>query len=462
MQRRNRRLPNSPECCRAALLLCLVSALLVGCGKRDNGAGAGDTSTSAAGTDSRQYRAPPTSCAVDDMQRWVHGNMQDYYLFYDQVPDAVNFADHDTYQSLLKSLRVSPFDRFSYIDEESTHTARFSEGQTFGFGWLLRLLDNRLYFKLVEPNSPLDLAGIRRGDELLSINGYSVEQFIALSSAEQSALIGAQGESVTLALTIAQANGNRSELSITSTSYALDTVLDTRTIIHDELRVGYLHFYQFLETSKTELEAAFAQLAAEDISELVLDLRYNGGGRISIARDLASYIAGNGKTDKAFATYKPNAKYESFTSSLSFIDMANALTLNRVYVLQSSSTCSASELVVNSLRPFIEVITIGSTSCGKPYASIANTACGYAMNALELELVNADDAGGYYNGIDADCAVSERLDRALGEPDETLLAAALSHISTGSCATSGATPRLRDSLPLPEVLQLPTFAGGAL
>ena len=181
-------------------------------------------------------------------------------------------------------------------------------------------------------------------------------------------------------------------------------------------------------------------------------MRYNFGGRVLIANELASYLVGRGKTNEAFAVYQPNEKYRAFTSTINFVNQTDALNLSRVFILQTDDTCSAAELVTNGLRPFMEVITVGGTSCGKPYATIPNTACGKVMNALELEAVNAAGSGGYYDGIAADCVVTENIAQALGDPAENLLATALGYIDNGSCVTM-TTRSIPTEKALPDVLK---------
>jgi len=239
---------------------------------------------------------------------------------------------------------------------------------------------------------------------------------------------------------VADSNQQERQVSVTKATYTLQTVLDTDILQANGTSVGYLHLSKFLATSSEELAQAFSTLASDGVSELVLDLRFNSGGRISVANELASRIAGIGHDGDVFTTFAFNDKYSAYNTSLLFETMADSLELNRVFVLQSEVTCSASELVVNSLRPFMEVITIGQTSCGKPYATSPSYGCGKVANALEIELLNAAGAGGYYDGIAADCPVPEDVSKPLGDQTEPLLSAALDYIATGSCAIS---PRSR-------------------
>lgn len=449
------------------VLLLSTALTLSGCGVRGDGAGDGSTESGNAPLGSidggRASYALPASCDLDDMQSWVYDNMNDYYLFYNQVEQNVALSQFDNVESLITQLRVQPFDSFSYITEEASHSARFEEGETFGFGWRLqRNQQDRFFFELIENNSPLANAGIQRGDELIAINGKSMIEFLSLSTAEKDAALGVGDERVTTEFTIGQSASAPIDVVVTKSNYVLDTVLDTRIIEHETTRFGYLHFYQFVETSKAELQTAFSTLATSNITELVLDLRYNGGGRVSVANELASYIVGNGKTNQPFATYRPNEKYLQNTSGINFINQAQALDLNRVFVLQSADTCSASELVVNGLRPFMDVITVGSTSCGKPYASIPRATCGKVMNALELESINAAGAGGYYDGIPADCPVTENLSQPLGQSSEALLRTALDYATLGTCRIAAGRSRENSKLPLPEVLRSPNFVGSTL
>ncbi|MFK7854065.1 MAG: S41 family peptidase [Granulosicoccus sp.] len=442
------------------LSLFLISA----CGVRsdETGGGSGDSLSSnlgnqgTASVNATPGRTAPLSCDIDDMKNWVYANMQDYYLFYEQVDQTLNTAAYNTVESLITDLRVAPFDTFSYITEEVEYNAFFNNGETFGFGWLFHQTDNNeFYFSLVEPGSPLSLAGVQRGDQLIAINGFDMPDFLQLSSADRTEILGTGDQVVTLSLTIGKPAGNSSVVSVTKAIYSLDTVLDTQIIERNGIRIGYLHFYQFLDTSITELADAFASLAAENVSEIVVDLRYNGGGRIYVANALASYLLGTGNTDKAFTTYSFNSKYQLQNESVRFENMVNALDINRVFVLQSQSTCSASELIVNGLRPFMDVITVGNTSCGKPYATAPNAACGKVMNALEIELVNANGVGGYFNGISADCPASENVAQQLGNTNENLLATALEYIDTGSCSAVSARSLAKKQV-VPE-LELPQW-----
>ena len=436
--------------------LSLLTALLASCGVRedDTGGSSGDSFlpviTSNTNSD---YRQAPASCEIDDMKTWVLDGMLDYYLFADQVDENIPLKDYDNIETLITDLRVAPNDTFSYITDEASHSGRFDDGETVGFGWLLsRSQNNEFSFKLVEEGSPLALAGVQRGDKLLEINALPAIDFFRQDSADRDAILSSDDNSVSVDFTIETALGVSRTIPATKARYPLKTVLDNRVVVHNGVRVGYLHFYQFLNTSASELETAFATLAAENVSELVLDMRYNFGGRVLIANELASYLVGRGKTDEAFAIYQPNEKYRELTSTINFVNQNNALNLSRVFVLQTDDTCSAAELVTNGLRPFMDVITVGGTSCGKPYATIPNTACGKVMNALELEAVNAAGGGSYYDGIAADCVVSENTAQSLGNPTENLLATALGYIGSGSCVSTTTRSRPTQQA-LPDVLK---------
>lgn len=422
------------------LVIASLAAMLAisGCGAR--GDSAGDSESTDAITESNNFSEPlafkvsPLNCEVENVNNWVYESMQDYYLFYQQVDRNVNTANYASPEELIRDLRVAPNDTFSYVADETAYSAFFNEGETFGFGWnFARSPDNSLYFSLIEPNSPLATAGVQRGDELVAINGITIPAFDQLSSSERRVIIGAADEVTTLDLSIDREGTPQRQVSVTSETYALQTVLNTDIIERNGVKVGYLHFYQFINTSSQELQQAFATFQAADISELVIDLRFNGGGRIFVANEMASHMVGSSNANKVFTTFSYNDKYRDQNASLYFENMQSTLALDRVFVLQSSNTCSASELVINSLRPFMEVITVGSTSCGKPYATSPNIACGKVINALEIELLNADGAGGYFGGIAADCPAIEDVRQPLGEPSEPLLAAALNYVDTGSC-----------------------------
>ncbi|MBX2835420.1 MAG: hypothetical protein KTR35_01115 [Gammaproteobacteria bacterium] len=387
-------------------------------------------------------------CQIEPMRSWVQSNMQDYYLFYNQVPQ-VSLGDYSSIERLIEDLRVSPYDRYSYIADESLSTALFEEGTSFGFGMrLTRTPSNELRFALVNPGSPLDNAGVLRGERLVAIDGVAIDS-PGLTSEFIDAALGTGDEVVSPRFTIENIVGQRRDVVVTKTNFNLQTVLETSVTTVGSNRVGYLHFLSFLETSSAELDQAFETLASENINELVLDLRYNSGGRISVANELASKIVGDGAAGADFTYFSHNDKYASYNQGYPFIDDVNSLNLSRVVVLATDDTCSASELVINGLRPFMEVITVGGTSCGKPYGTSGRTRCGKVMHALEVEFQNNSQVGGYFDGIPADCPANDDVFESPGVPGDPLMDAALGYIDQGSCTMVAG--RSLD----PEVSQLP-------
>jgi carboxyl-terminal processing protease len=246
--------------------------------------------------------------------------------------------------------------------------------------------------------------------------------------------------------TIKDAGGVVKTFSATSASYALTPVLVTKVLTAPNgAKVGYLAYQEFINSSASALANAFNTFRAAGVTELVVDLRYNGGGSVTTARNLASLIGGAGLDGQIFAGLRFNAKNSGSNVNYVFTSSANTLLtpplegLGRVFVIASSGTASASELVINSLKPFRDVITIGSSTFGKPYGFVPRDACGITYSAVNFDSVNAQGVGGYTGGLPATCAMSDDLGKALGDPSERRLAAALSYIQTGACPAVAAT-----------------------
>lgn len=264
------------------------------------------------------------------------------------------------------------------------------------------------------------------------------------------------GEQVTLQ--IAGAAGPRN-VTLTSATYPLTHVPVSRVLtLANGSKAGYLVLKEFVTQAQAPLVEAFQVFRAAGASELILDLRYNGGGRISVANVLASLVAGRAHDGKVFTRLNFNAKQSSSNSS--YKPAATATGFARVMVLTGSRTCSASELIVNGLRPYVEVVTLGGQTCGKPVGFVPEESCGSTVSAANFETLNALGQRGYYDGIAASCAVAEDFDKAFGDPTETLTAAALSYLQSGHCPALAATPsvaakatalwrRVRSSAPEP-------------
>lgn len=411
--------------------ILVTSALLAACG------GGGD-STAAFGN--AGYGAQPASCSTADQRTWLKAYMADQYFW-----SANLGAPNESATSLdayFRSLLFTPTDRFSNGQSTAQFNQFFTEGTRTGYGYSLAFADAAqtiLQVRFTEPLSPVGLAGMQRGDTIVSVDGLTPAQITTGS------LANVDTAGVPRSFTVKSANGVVRTFSATSANYALTPVLATRVLTaQNGARVGYLAYQEFIASSASALGNAFDTFRAAGVTELVVDLRYNGGGSVTTARNLASLMGGAGLNGQIFAGLRFNAKNSdsnvnyTFTSSTATLPAQPLEGLNRVFVIASSGTASASELVINSLKPFRNVVTIGSTTFGKPYGFVPRDACGTTYSAVNFDSVNAQGVGGYTGGLPATCAVSDDLSKALGDPAERRIAAALSYIQTGACPTVAA------------------------
>ena len=429
------------ECLRIVLLVLSLS--LAGCG----GGGGGSSG------DIRSVQLPPVAgCELEDSKRWLLGYMQDQYLWYDRIPsvDASRHESIDSYFGALLypggGLDPATPDRWSFIEITASYEQFFGDGRVLGYGLAVAGLELRghpeeaLRIRYVEPNSPAASAGLQRGDVVLSLNGVSSSDMITRNDFS---LLTPKAVGDALELRIRAASGERT-VSVIANVFDLMPVSPASVLrTHAGRTLGYLLVKDFINQANPQFELAFAQFKSAGVTELVLDLRYNGGGLVTVARDLASFIGGSQSSGDAFVTLKFNDKQQKQNSTYAFALPSSRLDLTRVFILSGQRTCSASELLINGLKPFVTVVQIGDTTCGKPVGFIPASRCGTTFNAVNFEVFNALDVGRYWDGLAPSCRVADEFVLPLGNLDESLLAAARQYADTGACPVAGQAGRTR-------------------
>ncbi len=407
----------------------LAACLLAGCGEGSGGGAAAETAALSTTDD---------PCSVAAQRSWLRDYMSDRYLWYANLgtPDE-SAPDIGAY---FKSLLYRPIDRYSFSQPASDYLRFFSEGTRTGYGYSLVFADasqSAMRVRFAEPLSPVGLAGLKRGDTVLSIDGYGPAQIAAGTPGS------VRTEGIPRSFKVVDSTGVERSFTVNSATYPISTVPNSGILQFSApagpVKAGYLVYQSFIATSRAALGAAFSEFATQGVNELIVDLRYNGGGRVTVARDLASMIGGSGLNGKTFAEFRFNAKHPEnnlsvpFTSRAAVLPAAPLNGLNRVIIITSPSTASASELVINALKPFTNVVLIGGTTFGKPYAFQAREFCGTTYSAVNIEFVNALGEGGFINGFAPTCTVTDDLDHPLGDSNEARIAAAIGYIATGAC-----------------------------
>jgi carboxyl-terminal processing protease len=383
--------------------------------------------------------AAQPGCSAVRQTLFVADALDDLYFWYQQIPE-VDASRYPSPEAYLEAVRYRPLDaRFSYIAPAASTQAFYGDSQYAGFGFSTQTTVGeagaaRMRVTQVFPDSPASEAGIRRGDEIVRIGGRTIGELVAAGTIDEALGPGEPG--VTRTLDIAAPGGEAAARPLTKRIVTIPTVSDTQVYEVGGRRVGYLFFRNFVQPSVQALDEAFARFEAAQVRELVLDLRYNGGGLVSVARQLASLIGGARTRGEIFTESFHNDKNARRNEIDRFEERPHGLGLTRVVVITTRASASASELVINALRPFLEVVTVGDTSYGKPVGQYQVPFCDKVLFPVAFTLRNANGEGDYFDGIAATCAAADDLDRQLGDVAEASLAEALGVIATGGCSTA--------------------------
>jgi carboxyl-terminal processing protease len=403
------------------------------------------------------YPDQPGSIAQE--KSWVRAWIDETYLWYDEVPDSVRSGSYILPQQFFADLKTpaltasgKPRDQFHFTYETSVWEALSRSGIEAGYGFDLAIVKAKVPREVrvayTEPGSPAEKAGIRRGEKIIGTDGVDVVNSASVDTLNAALFPTAAGQVHNFQLQ--EPDGTVRTVALTSAQITKVPVQNVETLGTSTGGVGYLLFNDVLEPSEAQLIAAMSKFKSDGVQDLVLDLRYNGGGLLDIASELAFMIAGPQATTGAvfdrlqFNRKNPFQLTDADTAtpfhatSLGFSTPQGLplpqLGLTRVTVLTGPDTCSASEAIINGLRGVnVQVNVIGNTTCGKPYGFFPQDNCGTTYFAIQFKGVNNQGFGDYADGIAPTCVVADDFGHALGDPAEGLLGAALSYRANGLC-----------------------------
>ncbi|RYY76826.1 MAG: peptidase [Gammaproteobacteria bacterium] len=407
-----------------------------------------------------------------DERNFLRSWSNDTYLWYNEIVDVNPNTDMDPmdYFALLKTNAKTDSgndkDKFHFtydsLEWYNLSVAGIAAGYGMELSWINSAAPNRnVVVAYTEPGSSAAAKNVKRGAKIIKIDGYD---FINGNTQEIVDKLNAglfpatTNETHTFEIQNVGA-ATTEEVILTSANITKTPVQNVKTIDTGTGKVGYFLFNDHIATAERGLYDAVNQLSTEGITDLVLDVRYNGGGYLYLASELSYMIAGSTTEGKFFEKIIFNDKHPTkdiFGENLTPTPFYNAsesiggslptLNLSRVYVITSADTCSASESIINGLRGVgVEVIQIGSKTCGKPYGFYPQDNCGTTYFTIQFKGVNNKGFGEYSDGFTPSstdneremikgCSVADDLTHQLGDEAEKNLAVALNYRATGTCA----------------------------
>lgn len=405
--------------------------------------------------------AEPADCSDTATKQAVLDTAREWYLFDTLLPNPApptteaSQTPQDFLDLLTAEARAQGKDRyFSYLTTKAESAQFFQEGKSHGYGLGLKQEGtDRLFVTQVFTASPAWQAGFARGDELLAI--APTEAALDLPESQVSYLLpaGLLGQ----ALSSAVPNTTRYfrllhtgaaapvVLSATTAEYSLDPVPKADApVIFDRGaagKIGYVMLRTFVGTADPLLQRTAAAFKAAGVRKVIVDLRYNGGGRLDVASTFLNLLRLTPTTDEVMYRYKFNAQQATQEGGAFFVAQEHSLSSTQVAFVVTGGSASASELLVNALQPYLPVALIGARTYGKPVGQFAfdDPGCATLLYLISFQLVNRDLTGDYFQGLpDAhfrgdSCAAEDDLTHPTDDPAEASTAAALQWLESGTC-----------------------------
>ena len=434
--------------------LTVLSLLLASCGGGGSSSGGGGPVT----VTPTPSPTPTASCNLSARQSFAKAVIDEWYLFPSDVASNVNpanFADVQTYiDALVAPARALNKDRyFTYVTSIAEEEAFFTSGSSAGFG--VRLAYDPTIERVViaesYENAPALAAGIDRGTQIVGIgtNASNVRAISAIVASDGLAgitdALGPSDPGVTRVLRIVEPGGGTRDISVTKADYDLDPISNrygAKIISEGGHDYGYVNLRSFISSADPQLRAAFLDFRNRGVTDVIVDLRYNGGGLVSTAELFGDLLGRNRATTDLFSQTNFRASQAANNTRHTFTTQPESIAPTRIAFIGTGSTASASELVINGMLPWLgtDMTLVGSNTYGKPVGQIAldKSECDERMRVIAFSTGNATSSGDYFDGLGAkipnSCAAADDLAYPLGDPREASVRAAIDFLAGGSCA----------------------------
>ncbi|MBX3254051.1 MAG: hypothetical protein KF862_07925 [Chitinophagaceae bacterium] len=380
----------------------------------------------------------PNPNAEINSEAWEYA--KDIYLWNTQLPSGFNPSGYSDPNAVMEAIRKysnepgfsDPVDRWSFgIKKSEWDDLSSGISGDLGLNIFFRS-DNDLRVSYVEPASPAGAAGIQRGWRIISINNNSS---ISSDDASINRIVNAIFSSASATIGFKRPDNTETTITLTAATYQEQPVyLDSIYTVAGK-KAGYLVYNSFLgkpDDIKSIFSAVFSKFSNQAINDLIVDLRYNGGGYVELQNELANYLVPASGNNGVMLKEEFNDNYKSHFDTTIHYSKKGDLNLDRIFFITTKNTASASELLINSLKPYMDVKQVGRASHGKAVGYFEIPVGDWYVFPVSFRTVNKNEEGNYFNGLQPDAIVNDGLDKDWGDVNEDCLASALHYIGYGS------------------------------
>ncbi len=383
-----------------------------------------------------------SACTNDAQKQYVLDALYDWYLWNNLLPADINVADYATPEELVTRVTLElgpqdangdPIDYFSSVGSAEADSQYFGEGKYEGFGFSWRFVDEaQTDFRITRTfsGSPADIGGLSRGQQVVALNSRTVAEIAA-----NEGISTFFDSNDTVDFEVQPLVGASFTATIVKAIVTIDPVPQWRVIPAAGGRnVGYVELSSFISTADPVIDEVFLAFRNANVNDVIIDLRYNGGGLVSTAELLGDYLGGSVAQNLVFSSTEFNVDRAAEYNEIEFFELlGNSISLSRLVVIATRGTASASELVTNGMIPHVDVTIVGDRTFGKPVGQIGIEFCDKILRPTAFRLANAIGDGDYFEGLPVDCAAADDLSVAVGDDLDPNMIVAMGYLDTGAC-----------------------------